>query len=195
METLLPLLGFAIAASVTPGPNTLMVAAMAARGGAWAPLPAMFGILLGFAVLLLVAALGLAAPLAASPAAQAVLRWVGAGWLLWLAFRVAMAPPPETGPSARVMGFWGAAAFQWVNPKAWLVGLAAIAAFSAPGEGVLGSGIRIAAVFGLVSMPALGVWAALGAGAGRALRTARAWRIFNLVMGLLLAASILPLLR
>ncbi|MFC4166005.1 LysE family translocator [Teichococcus aestuarii] len=194
METLLPLLGFAIAASVTPGPNTLMVAAMAARGGARAPLPAMLGISAGFVVLLLVVALGLAAPLAASPAAQSAMRWVGAGWLLWLAFRIGTAPPPAPGAPARVMGFWAAAAFQWVNPKAWLVGLAAMAAFSVPGEGALAGGLRIALAFGVVSLPCLAVWVALGLGAGRALRTPRAWRVFNAAMGLLLAASLLPLL-
>lgn len=194
METLPQLLTFAIAASVTPGPNTLMVTAMAARGGARSALPAVLGITLGFTVMLVIVAVGLAAPLAASPALQSAMKTLGAVWLLWLAWKIAAAPAPGEGPDRPPMGFWGAAAFQWVNPKAWLVGLAAIAAFSTGSDGVLASGMRVALAFGVVSLPCLMVWVALGLGARRLLRTARSWRLFNMAMGILLASSILPIL-
>lgn len=189
------LLGFAVAASVTPGPNTLMVSAMGAAGGWRAPLPAMLGITLGFMLLLVVTSLGLAAPLAASPWLHGVLRWVGVLWLLLLAWKIGRAPPPEPGVAPRGFGFLAAAAFQWVNPKAWMIALAALPAFTAPGEAMLDAGLRIALTFGLISMPCLLVWALVGQGAGRLLRTPRHWRVFNIVMGLLLAASVLPLLR
>jgi len=195
METILPLLGFAVAASVTPGPNTLMVSAMAAAGGLRGTLPALLGISLGFMALLLAAALGLAAPLAASPPLQGILRYLGVAWLLYLAWKIGRAPAPVSGAAPRGFGFWGAAGFQWVNPKAWMVALAAIPAFAQPGEGALATGLRVALVFGAVSLPCLLVWVAVGRGAGRLLRTPRAWRRFNLAMGLLLAASVLPLLR
>ena len=195
MDTILPLLGFAVAASITPGPNTLMVGAMSAAGGWRGTLPAMLGISLGFMALLMVAALGLAAPLAASPTLQAALRWAGVAWLLYLAWKIGRAPAPEPGVAPRGYGFLGDAGFQWVNPKAWTVALAAVPAFALPGEGALATGLRIALVFGVVSLPCLAVWAGIGQGAGRLLRTPRAWRRFNLAMGLLLAASVLPLLR
>ncbi|EHL98110.1 translocator protein, LysE family [Acetobacteraceae bacterium AT-5844] len=195
METSLSLLGFAVAASITPGPNNLIISTMAAAGGWRAPVPAMLGVSVGFMVLLMVAALGLAAPLAASPTLHMVLRWVGVLWLLRMAWMIGRAPPPEAASEVRGFGFLGAAAFQWVNPKAWMIALAAMSAFTYPGEEVLVSGLRIAAVFGLVSMPSLFVWALLGQSAGRMLRTPRQWRMFNVIMGLLLAASVLPLLR
>jgi len=196
MDMLPQMLAFAIVASVTPGPNTLMVAALSARGGWRLALPAVLGITAGFIVLLLLAGLGLAAPLAAIPGLQSAMRWAGAAWLLWLAWRIATAPPPTAqAGEARVLGFWGAAAFQWVNPKAWLVGLAALAAFAPPGAPVLATGLWVALAFAIVSLPCLAVWVGLGMGAGRVLRTPRAWRGFNALMGALLAMSILPLLR
>ncbi len=194
METSLSLLGFAVAASVTPGPNNLIISAMAASGGWRAPLPAMLGVAFGFALLLIIAALGLAAPLAASPTLHTGLRWVGALWLLRMAWLIGRAPPPEVTTTRRGFGFFAAAAFQWVNPKAWMIALAAISTFTHPGEDVLVAGLRIAAVFGLVTLPCLFVWALLGQGAGRLLRTSRQWRAFNMGMGLLLVASVLPLL-
>lgn len=195
METSLSLLGFAVAASITPGPNTLMVSAMAASGGWRAPLPAMLGITIGFMLLLMVTALGLAAPLAASPWLHEILRWVGVLWLLRMAWMIGRAPPPEPGATPRGFSLLGAAAFQWVNPKAWMIALAAVPAFTTPGDSTLTAGLRITLTFGAVAMPCLLVWAVVGQGAGRLLRTPRQWRVFNTVMGLLLAASVLPLLR
>jgi threonine/homoserine/homoserine lactone efflux protein len=193
METLLPLLGFAVAASVTPGPNTLMVAAAAANHGVRATWPHMLGITAGFGTMLLLVGLGLAGPFAASPALHAALRWIGAAWLLVLAWRIARAGAPGEGDARPPLGFWGGAAFQWVNPKAWLIALAAIPAFSTPGGDVLAESLRIAVVFTVLSIPCLLVWAGVGAGARSLLHDPRRLRAFNLVMALLLVASLVPL--
>lgn len=201
---LLSLLGFAIAASVTPGPNVLMVAASAATRGLRATLPLMIGITLGFTLMLLAVGLGLAAPFAASPKLHTAMRWVGAAWLLLLAWRIAQAGGvgADSATAGKAgdrppLGLLGGAAFQWVNPKAWLVGLAAISTFTSPGaaQGMAGQAATIALVFGLVSMPCLLVWAGIGAGTGRLLRgRPAALRAFNIAMAVLLALSVLPLL-
>ena len=109
METLLPLFGFAIATSITPGPNVLMVAAAAANHGVRATLPHMLGIAAGFAVMLVIVGLGLAGPFAAWPTLHAVLKWGGAAWLLVLAWKIARAGAPGEGPSRPPLGFLGAA--------------------------------------------------------------------------------------
>jgi threonine/homoserine/homoserine lactone efflux protein len=93
------------------------------------------------------------------------------------------------------MNFVQAALFQWVNPKAWMIAGAAIAGYTQPGEALLPQVLTIALVFGAISMPCLLVWAGLGAGARRLLRDARSLRRFNIAMGVLLALSVLPLLR
>lgn len=192
METLLPLLGFALAASVTPGPNVLMVAAASANHGIRATLPQMLGIALGFAAMLLIVVLGLAAPFAAWPVLHTVMKWVGGAWLLVLAWKIANAGAPGEGPARPPLGFIGAALFQWVNPKAWMIALAAIPAFTTPAGDTLAEGLLIAAVFAVVCLPCLLVWAGFGAGASRLLRTEAALRWFNIAMAVLMVGSLLP---
>jgi threonine/homoserine/homoserine lactone efflux protein len=194
MENLLPLLGFAIAMSVTPGPNVLMVAAAAANHGVRATVPHMAGIAVGFAAMLLIVGLGLAGPFAAWPLLHTVLKWGGAAWLLVLAWKIARAGAPGEGRSRPPLGFVGACLFQWVNPKAWMIALAAIPAFTTPDGDVVVGALRIAGAFALVGFPCTLVWAGLGAGASRVLRTGRALRAFNVAMAVLLVLSLVPAL-
>jgi threonine/homoserine/homoserine lactone efflux protein len=192
MDTLLPLFAFAIATSVTPGPNVLMVAAAAANHGVRATLPQMAGIAAGFALMLVIVGLGLAAPFAAWPMLHSVLKWVGGAWLLVLAWKIARAGAPGAGPARPPLGFVGAALFQWVNPKAWMIALAAIPAFTTPAGDTLAETLLIGAVFALVCLPCTLVWAGLGAGASRMLRTPRALGAFNIAMAVLLVVSLVP---
>jgi len=191
----LALLGFAIAMSVTPGPNVLMVAAGAANAGVRATVPHMVGIAIGFGAMLLIVGLGLAAPFAAAPWLHTALKWGGAAWLLVLAWKIARAGAPGEGPPRPPLGFIGAALFQWVNPKAWMIALAAIPTFTTPDGDMLRQSLTIAGAFALVGFPCTLVWALLGAGASRLLRTDRALRGFNIAMALLLVASLIPALR
>lgn len=195
MPDWLPLLGFAFAGSVTPGPNVLMVAAGAAGHGVRGVWPPMLGITAGFAGMILILGLGLAGPLAASPTVHAVMQVAAVAWMLWLAWTIATAPPPGEGPARPPMGFVQAALFQWVNPKAWMLAGAAIAGFTRPGAPLLPQVGAIALAFAAVSLPCLLVWAGLGAGARHVLRDGRSLRRFNILMGVLLALSVLPLLR
>jgi threonine/homoserine/homoserine lactone efflux protein len=116
-STLLPFAGFAFAASITPGPNNVMIAAIGARGGLRAAIAPGLGICCGFTAMLLLLGFGIGAPLVQFPWLHAALRWVGAAWIAWIAWQVATAPPPGEGKGGS-MGFLGAALFQWVNPKA-----------------------------------------------------------------------------
>src|SRR5690606_35889213 len=130
MPEWLPLLGFAIAGSVTPGPNVLMVAAAAAGVGIRPVMPHMLGITFGFAAMVALVGLGLAGPLAASRGVHGTLQLAAAAWLLWFAWRIATAPPPGEGEARPPMNFLQAALFQWVNPKAWMIAGAAIAGYT-----------------------------------------------------------------
>ena len=194
MDLLLPLLGFAIATSVTPGPNVLMVAASAANHGARATGPHVLGIAAGFSFMLLVVGLGLSGPFALSETLHRILKWVGAAWLLLLAWKIARAGAPGEGPRRPPLGFMGAALFQWVNPKAWMIALAAIPTFTTPGGDHVLESLRIALVFAVVGVPCTLVWSFLGAGAGRLLRTPGALSAFNIAMAVLLVASLIPML-
>lgn len=194
METLPALLAFAFATSVTPGPNVIMVAASAANHGVRATVPHMAGITIGFPVMIVLVGFGLAGPFAANPHLHAVLKWVGAAWIAWLAWKIARAGAPGEGERKPPLGFFGAAAFQWVNPKAWLLALAAIPAFTRPGGDILLETLVIAGVFLLVSPPSVGFWAVVGAGTGRILHSPARLRAFNVTMAVLLVLSIVPAL-
>jgi threonine/homoserine/homoserine lactone efflux protein len=191
---LLSLIGFSVAMYITPGPNNVMVAASAANHGIRATVPHMFGIAMGFSVMLTLVCAGLGATLVGWPLLLPAFRWAGAAWLAVLAWQIASAPPPGEGGRRRVLGFFGAAAFQWINPKAWLIAAAAAGEYLLPDRPLPTQLARIFVVFLLVGMPCLLVWAALGSGAGRLLHSPARLRAFNVAMALLLVASLVPVL-
>jgi threonine/homoserine/homoserine lactone efflux protein len=191
---LLSLIGFSVAMYITPGPNNVMVAASAANNGIRATVPHMFGIAVGFAVMLTLVCAGLGSTLVNWPLLLPVFRWVGAAWLAVLAWQIAVAPAPGEGGRGRVLGFIGAAAFQWVNPKAWLIAAGAAGEYLSPNHPLVLQLARIFVVFLAVGMPCLLVWALLGSGAGRLLHSPTRLRAFNVAMALLLVASLVPVL-
>lgn len=187
---------FALAMAATPGPNNTMVAASGARFGILRTLPHMLGITLGFPVMVLAVAVGGGQVLASNPWLHTVLRWIGAAYMLWLAWTIARPHAPVAHGQAggrRPLGLVGAALFQWVNPKAWLIAVGAVVTYTGNGA-PLAQTLVMAAVFGLVTLPAVLFWTAVGAGAARLLRTERALRRFDLAMAALLVVSLLPIL-
>ena len=192
-EQLLALVAFAFVTSVTPGPNNLMLMASGARFGVRRTVPHMLGVGIGFAVMVLLVGAGLEGVFNALPGAGLVLKVLSVAYLLVLAWRIASAPPPGEGTAeSRPMSFLGAAAFQWVNPKAWAMALTAISVY-APSRGIAGIAVT-AAVFGLVNLPSVGSWTVLGHGMRGLLTNPARMRAFNLVMAALLVASLLPIL-
>jgi threonine/homoserine/homoserine lactone efflux protein len=154
----------------------------------------MFGIAVGFSVMLTLVCAGLGSALLNWPILLPLFRWVGAIWLALLAWQIASAPPPGEGGRERVLGFFGAAAFQWINPKAWLIAAGAAGEYLSPHAPLLLQLVRIFAVFLIVGMPCLLLWALLGRGAARLLHSPARLRAFNIAMALLLVASIIPVL-
>lgn len=197
LETLGPLLTFCVSTSITPGPNNIMVTASGANYGFRQTLPHMFGISLGFAIMVVAMGLGLGAIFQVAPALHQTLKLVGSAYLLYLAWRIATAgrPSPEkaeaTSSAGRPFTFLQAAAFQWVNPKAWVIGLGAITAFSSLELSPLANALLIAGTFSLVCFPCTAVWAGFGTAVGRWLTSHHAYRTFNLAMGVLTALSVL----
>jgi len=191
---LLSLAGFAVAMYITPGPNNVMVTTSAANHGVRATVPHMLGINAGFSVMLVLVCGGLGVVLLSLPALLRLMRWAGAAWLLWLAWKIATAPPPGEGQARTVLGFWGAAAFQWVNPKAWMIAVGAASQFLRADAPLGVQLLRIFLVFLAVGLPCLLPWALLGDVAGRLLHSPVRLRVFNVAMALLLVASLVPLL-
>jgi len=195
---LLPFVAFAFVVSATPGPNNVLVLATAASHGLRATIPLVLGVAFGLGFMVVVVGLGLAKPLTTYTALHAALRWLGIAWMLVLSWQVARAGSPsipgrQTADAPR--GFWGACAFQWMNPKAWVMALTTATTYTIPSGDLARQVLLLAAVFVLVSMPSVGAWALLGARASRLLASSARARAFNLTMGLLLAASTIPAAR
>lgn len=184
---------FAFVATVTPGPNNLMLMASGANFGFRNTLPHMLGIMVGFSVMVLVVGGGLMALLDTYPLLNKVLQAVSVAYLLWLAWKVANAAPLKASDEKGTpMTFLQAAAFQWVNPKAWAMGLSAITLY-APDE-TLVSVLMVACVFAMVSFPAISIWAWLGLVVRQWLTSPKRNRVFNITMAVLLVGSLYPVL-
>jgi threonine/homoserine/homoserine lactone efflux protein len=156
-------------------------------------LGSLLGQVAGMGTMLFAVTLGLGNVLLAHPAALQVLKWGGAAMLCWMAWRIATAAHAEGAANAPA-GFLGMAAFQWVNPKGWLVSVAAIATFLDRRAGdALAQAVIFAILFMLTALPSCLPWLAFGAAIQRFIRAPRARRILNVAMAALLAASTIPL--
>ena len=180
---------FAAVVAGTPGPSNALLTAVGARAGFRRGLPSLLGQVTGMGAMLFAITLGLGDVLLAHPLVLEVLKWGGAAMLCWMAWRIATSGgsgQTANGPA----GFLGMAAFQWINPKGWLVGVAAVATFLDRRAGsALAQAAVLATLFTLVALPSCAPWLAFGAALQRYLRTPRARRILNGVMAALLAAS------
>ena len=185
---------FAFVMAFTPGPNNVMLTASAANFGFVPSIPHILGVTLGFVVLVAASGAGLGTLIVAVPSIQTALKIVGAAYLLWLAWKVANAGAPGEGGGAntRPLTFLQAAAFQWVNPKGVIIALGAIALYVSPARPVADLSILLV-VFGVVTLAATVCWSLFGVALGRVLRDRRRARIFNVCMGVLLVASIVPM--
>lgn len=187
---------FALVSSITPGPNNTMILASGVNFGLRRSLRHLAGICLGFGFMLVMVGLGLHQILETYPAVLSTLRWVGGAYLLWLAYKLATAAPPhpDAAQTAHPMGFWAAAAFQWVNPKAWVMAMTAMSTYL-PGNAVPLQVLLLAGLFILINVPCVTFWAAFGSSMRQLLQDRFRLRVFNVSMAIALIASLYPLLN
>jgi threonine/homoserine/homoserine lactone efflux protein len=188
---LIPLISFALATSITPGPNNMMLLASGANFGFRRSVPHMLGISLGHAFMVLLMGLGLAALLHGAPQIMLGMKMAALAYTLWLAWKIAHSRPPSSGKAGdRPLNFLQAAAFQWVNPKA--VAMAITAATVYGGDGGWGAVLVVAGVFCGVNLPSVSLWCALGEVLRAKLNDPLRLRLFNWTMAALLVASMVP---
>ncbi len=190
---------FAFAASVTPGPNNVVLTATGAQVGMLRGFPTLLGITVGFAVMVFLLTYGVGSAFLEQPAFMQILRVVGIVMLVWLSWQIAFAPVEGEVPGQvsllRPLGFVGGMLFQWVNPKAWLVVATAISAYMVPGYTAFAQASTFATVFFVAGVLGCLPWLAFGAVMNRVLKTPRAARFFNYAMGALLLATLLLIVR
>jgi threonine/homoserine/homoserine lactone efflux protein len=190
MSELFGLVGFAFVGTITPGPNNALLLASGIRFGFGRTVRHVAGTAAGMGVLVLAVAGGIGVLLLALPGAELVLRLVGSAYLLYLAWRIARSRGADRTEVSRPLGVLDAAAFQFVNPKAWLFALAAVGAFLPAELAPVAAALAVAAIIAVVILGTASVWAAGGAALSRVLGDGRAQRPVNLTLALLLAASV-----
>lgn len=190
LELLTALALFAFVSSITPGPNNLMLMTSAVNFGLKLTLPHLFGVAIGFTIMIILVGVGIVQIFDAWPMSYTVLKVLSITYLLYLAYKIATSSTIniQNGAKATPMTFTQAALFQWLNPKAWTMALTAVSVYS-PNSNV-GAIAIVAAVFGLINLPCIGVWAILGNKMQATFKQAKYLIWFNRSMALLLVLSL-----
>ena len=185
---------FCFVSSITPGPNNLMLMATGANFGARSALPHASGIVLGFTFMIIAIGLGVAQLFQSYPLAHQLLGGISVIYLVYLAYKTATASTSLYSPEStcKPITFWQAAAFQWVNPKAWTMALAAVTVY-APQPMTHKDVITVAIIFCIINLPCISVWLLLGVKMRRFLTTPARLRGFNWTMAGLLLLSLAPI--
>jgi len=187
---------FALVMVVTPGPNNIMLMASGLNYGARRTVPHAFGIILGVPLMTLAVGFGLGQLFTAAPFLHQIIKVAGILYLLYLAWKVAVAKAPDPDDYARDVSqpltFIQALLFQWVNPKAWVMVVGAISAYTSNNISV--EILLIALCFFCAAFFSTSLWTFCGSLLSRVLRAARHRVLFNRAMGVLLVLSILPMI-
>ena len=192
LPVLLPFLIFAVVMTGTPGPNNAMVLVCGARAGVLRSIPLVSGIALGVGLQFAVLGLGLGALFEAVPGFHMALGILGAGYILWLAWKIATSGPLELHQDTRPpMGLIGGAAFQWINPKAWALPISAAATYIPVENHTLNLSIA-AALLATVTIPCVGIWAVAGVALRRVLTRPNLALTFNIGMSIILMLATMP---
>lgn len=190
---LLALVTFGVAGSGSPGPNNTLLLASGIRFGFRKTVPHVLGAAAGVGALVLAVAAGVGALIDAVPGSQTVLKVVGSLYLVYLAGRLLSSRPIEQDSAARPLAAWEAAAFQFVNPKAWVFALAVVGAFLPDALPAFAGGALVAGVQTCVASLTFASWALGGVALSRLITHQRTALVVNMALAMLLLASIVLL--
>ena len=194
LEVLYALILFCFVSGVTPGPNNMMLMSSGVNHGFRRTLPHLLGVVLGFSLMVALIGLGLDAIFTRFPWLLPMMRYVGAAYMLWLAWKIANSGPVREGEiRGRPLGFFGAAAFQWINPKAWVIAISALTAYAVSADYTI-SVLAVALTYLVIGLPSSGAWVMFGAAMRKLLSDPKRVRPFNWTMAALLVASVGPVL-
>lgn len=190
-----PLALFALVSSITPGPNNVMLASSGLNFGFRRSMPHLLGVNLGFTLMIFLVGIGLGSVFQQVPELYTVLKYAGAAYLLYLAWKIANSGGMEDGDArGKPFTFLQAAAFQWVNPKAWVMAITAMAVYTNPDHPFISVAL-ISAAFAIVNLPSVSIWAGFGTALRGFLSDPTRLKWFNIAMGVLLAATLWPMLK
>lgn len=196
MEIFIAVLFFAFSTTITPGPNNVMIMSSGVNYGVRASVPHFLGICLGFPLMVLLVGFGFGVVFDKFPNLHQLIKVIGVLYLLWLAWHIASAEPKAIQKGKKKpFTFWQAALFQWVNAKAWMMASGAVAAYTTVQGNPVIEVLAITLAFLLMAFPCVGAWLLFGSLLRKVLSNSVFQRVFNITMGLILVASIIPVLQ
>jgi threonine/homoserine/homoserine lactone efflux protein len=210
-QSLLPLIAFTATSALTPGPNNILLMTSGVNFGFRRTVPHILGVVVGFPAMVALIGVGIGATILTQPLVHQVVTIVGVLYLLWLAWQIASADvTPNEGrlltaepvagskvspAQGRPMSFLAAAAFQWVNAKAWISAIGMLAIYAPTGYGVMGGIAIVVGINLIISIVSATTWTAFGLALARWLGNPLRRRLFNLAMATLLVLTLVPALR
>lgn len=195
LELFLALASYSLVTSITPGPNNLMLLASGGNYGFTRTIPHLLGVSGGFALLLICVGAGLGELLAASPPAFTAVKYAGAVYLVYLAWKIAKSGPINTGETAGApLTFLQAVAFQWVNPKAWVMAISSMTIYTLAQDYYVTVAI-VVVVFTFINLPCVSIWCGMGTALRYWLSECKTLKMFNYSMAGLLLVSLWPILN
>jgi threonine/homoserine/homoserine lactone efflux protein len=193
---------FMASMGITPGPNNILVASSGVNFGFRATVPHILGITIGYPLMLFIVGIGLARIFIAAPLIHVILKYISIVYLLYLAYRITRASaaaeargePIEARGEPKPLTFVQAAAFQWVNGKAWVIALGAVTTYTVVDQTLPLQIVALTAISVVITLGSVSCWTLFGAYMRRFLHTEKRRRFFNYTMAALLVLSILPVL-
>lgn len=192
MTSITPIFLFALASGITPGPNNTLLLHSGAHHGYRKSLPHLLGITLGMIPLFYLVGTFLSQIQLRFPHVQSILFAISGAYILFLSIKIASAPQPGEG-SNRNQSPWSishAAAFQWLNPKVWMMAVSVFGSGMGGGSGLLRTTV-VTAIFALVCFPTMSIWTLFGTKLKSILRNPVGFRVFHISLAIILSASFL----
>ena len=188
---------FTLSATITPGPNNIMLLSSGLTFGYKSTLAHIFGIVFGFPIMVLLVGLGLGIVFEKFPMILDILKIVGILYLVWMAYKIANNKSTydlKDDQKSEPFTFLQAALFQWVNPKAWIMAISSISIFVKPDVDSLMQIVLIALIFLLSAIVSCNTWVIGGVALKKIIKSEKSIRIFNISMAILLVVSVLPII-
>lgn len=186
MTDIVALISFVLITTFTPGPNNISSASMGVLHGYKNSLNYLFGITIGFFLMMLLSAWISVSLLMVFPTVEATLRLIGAGYILYLAWGSLKASYYFSTEDVQPMGFTKGLLLQLLNPKAIIYGLTLFSAFLAPIINNIMVLIIAAILLAFVAFCATSTWALLGTAIKTYLHRPRLKLAINVTLALLL---------
>ena len=194
IEFLVPLFTFTISSTVTPGPNNIMIMTSGLNHGVKKTIPHLMGICFGFPAMVAAVGLGLSAVFIKYPQIHWIIKVLGILYLLYLSWKIATTSTEEKSQKGNPLSFFQAALFQWINPKAWVMSVGAIATFTTVEGNIFLQVALITLSFFMISFPCVGVWLWFGSILQKIIKNPLHQRMFNITMACLLVLSVIPMI-